>query len=163
MSKKIKLDSNGYQNNLIGNSGQYLAMYHLSMNNILSHLTEPGSPCDIISEYKDHIIRFQVKTMYRMNENPFYRFSFLLKSRRTCSLREHLDKANGYILVVLNQKIVSFVDSGSITSINKRYRSKVIDYAPYIKKNGNRYNQTYLEDLTLDKFLYEWEQKQNAS
>ena len=155
----IKINPDGYRNNLIGNSGQYLAMHLLTMHGIESHTTEPGSSCDIISLYQNKYIKFQVKTIYKINADPFYRFCFVSKKKnRAAGLKANLDKSDGYIMVVLEQKIVSYIKSNQILTTEKRYRSKEIDYTPYIDKGGiTRYNQPYLEDLTLEKFLNEWE------
>ena len=139
----------------IGRAGEHLVMFDLLSKGYKCFMTDQGNNYDIVLEYKNKLIRLQVKTTQKpMLMNKEYKTkSYLFHVRRAgrggkryYSVKEF----EGFALATLDTKSVYYYNFNNSIKRTLIFRDRRFNYRVNAGKIA-----PYLDEFTLERFLNE--------
>jgi len=143
----------------LGRAGEYLVLADLLLKGFQAYDTGQGVSYDVVVDYKNILIRLQVKTTQKIRKikqrsNPIY-FFHLKRSGKNGNKFYQQGMFDGFALVALDRKEIFYLlFDEKIKTSSICIRDKNIDYSG--NRGGGR-SGLYLQDLNWQNFIKRWE------
>lgn len=137
----------------IGRAGQYLTIVDLLLKGVQAFETAEGVNFDVVAEYKNRLIKLQVKTTQKMrtlhtHANPIYFFHIKRAGKGGAKFYDKKD-FDAFALVALDKREVYYLlFDDKVKSNSICIRDKNIKYEG--RRKGGSKNGLYLQDLTWE-------------